>query len=193
MLSVLPATLALLQRYNDRVPLVLLFEADLTTTLRLAMLRHDLTLGSDVYLGARGLGRIGSMPLGGSDDGAALDLEFSGVSATNRGLALSEPVQGRECRIYSAFFDPDTSAIVEKHLRFVGTLDNFVITTDGNTSTITAQAVSVDDDLLRPSGSEWTDAEQQRLFPGDLGWQYVTSQVEQRVQFPAREYFTSKM
>lgn len=191
MISLLPATLALIQRYNDRVPLILVFEADLSTTLRLAMARFDVTLGSDVYLGARGLGRIGAMQTGNGQ--SALDLEFSGVSAANRGLALSEPVQGRECRIYAAFFDPDAGTLTEKLLTFTGWLDNFVITTEGGTSTITAQAVNIDDDLLRPAGSEWTDAEQQRLFPGDLGWQYVTSQVEQRVVFPSREYFLSKL
>lgn len=180
--------LALLQRYNDSTPMAIVFEADLTSPLLLAMARFDLTLGASVYLGARGLGRIEAVS-DGPGDRAVLQMEFSGIHPDNVAIALAEPVQGREFRIYTAFFDPVTYTLVQKHRRHTGWLDTMDVARLDGSCVISATGQSADVDFLRASGSLWTDAEQQRLFPGDLGWQYVAAQVDQRVVFPSREYF----
>jgi hypothetical protein len=182
-------TMTLIAQHAGVVPMIVLWEADFdSTTLRLAQHRANVTIGGNTYLGARGLGKMDTVT-DGPGDRQVYRFELSGAIPDNVSLAVAEPVQGRPFRIYAALFDPTTYALVEKAQRVTGTLNAFTVAKEKGKAVISATAQGNDVDLYRASGSMWSNAEQQRLFPGDLGWQFCAAQVEQQIVFPAASYF----
>lgn len=170
------------------VPIVLLVEMDLSSPLNLNTSNIDLVISGTTYFGTKGLGRIGAL-----HDTAAelrgLQFELSGVPSDLLSLALSEPVQGKAVRVKTAVLDPSTYAVLDTRLRWAGRLDVMAIADGEQSASISVSAEHAGIDLVRPASSLYTDAEQQRLAPGDLFFQFLADQVEQRVVWPAREFF----
>lgn len=172
---------------SPSVPLVVLVEMDLPTPLFLSTAGIDLTIGGATYLGTRGLGTIESVRTTASEI-AQLRFEMSGVPSTHVALADSEDVQGKAVRIKLGIFDPVTYQNLGSRLLWAGTLDEMNI--DDNPPTATIQCTAEHDgiSLLRPQLSLYSDEEQQRLYPGDLFFQYVANQVDQRIVWPAASW-----
>lgn len=170
------------------VPIALLVEMDLTSALNLNTSNLDLVVSGTTYYGTKGLGRISAL-----QDTAAelrgLQFELSGVPSDLLSLALSEPVQGKAVRVKTAVYDPSTYAVLDVRLRWAGRLDVMAISDAEGASSVTVTAEHCGIDLVRPASSLYTDTEQQRLAPGDLFFQFLADQVEQRVVWPSREFF----
>lgn len=171
------------------LPLAVLVEMDLASgPLYLNTASVDMTLAGVTYYGTRGLGKIDVI----SDTPAetkALTFELSGVPAAQIALALTEPVQGRPVRVKLAIFDPATYRLLDVDLAWAGTLDTMNIADGQPTAILQVSAEHAGIDLLRPTNSLYSDAEQQRLNPGDLGLQYMADQVDMRVVWPAATFF----
>jgi hypothetical protein len=98
-------------------------------------------------------------------------------------------VQGKAVRIKLAIFDPTTGAVLDTRLRYSGYLDTMSIEDGRDTAVIKVTSESVLLDLLRPTGLYYNDLDQQTLAPGDLAFQYVNDQVEQRIIWPTAAWF----
>ena len=171
------------------IPLALLVDMpDLSTPLRLCTGRWTLTRDGNTYLGVGQLGEVepaqesagGPRPLG---------FRMNGVPATQRALVLGENVQGKPVNVYLAIFDPATYQILDAVLEWAGTLDVMTWQDDGESGVITVSAESAGADLLRGISVRYTDQDQQRLFPGDLGFEYVIAQGEKTIVWPAASFF----
>lgn len=185
MRSLSPATVAALQR--SPLPLAMLVEMDLTQPLYLNTSGLDLVLNGRTYLGTRGLGKVEAL----QDSPAEvkpLRFELSGVDSTRIALARTERVQGREVRILSAIFDPDTYQPLDVRLRWCGRLDVLAVEDGVPTATLQVTAEHAGIDLLRPVTSLYSDAEQRRLHPGDPSLQYMADQAEMRIVWPAASW-----
>ena len=182
-----PAALAALQR--TPLPVALLVEMDLASApLYLNTSGVDLVLAGITYYGAKGLGKVNAV----QDTPAeikALSFELSGVQSTSIALVLTEPVQGRPVRIKLCIFDPDTYQPLEVEMRWAGVLDVMAISDGVPGATIQVSAEHIGIDLIRASGSLYSDAEQQRLHPGDPGLQYMADQVDMRIVWPTAAFF----
>jgi hypothetical protein len=169
------------------LPICLLVEMDLTAPLYLNSAGIDLTLNGATYLGTKGLGRVEAIRETPAEV-AQLKFEISGVPSASLALALAEPVQGKAVRVKRAIFDPATYQVLDIRQRWAGTLDVMAISDGADSATITVTAEHAGIDLLRPVTSLYTHAEQQRLAPGDLAFQYVSDQADQRVVWPAASW-----
>jgi hypothetical protein len=169
------------------VPMAVLVEMDLTSSLYLNSANIDLALNGTTYLGTKGLGKIEAIRETPAEV-AQLKFEISGVPSAQIALALAEPVQGKAGRIKFAIFDPATYQIVDTRLRWSGKLDVMTISDGPTMATISVTAEHAGIDLLRPVSSIYSNAEQQRLAPGDLFCQYVSDQAEQRIVWPAASW-----
>jgi hypothetical protein len=169
------------------LPLVLLVEMDLTVPLFVNSANLDLTLNGITYLGTKGLGKVEAIRETAAEM-AQLRFELSGVPATNIALALAEPVQGKAVRIKRAVFDPATYQLLDVRLRWAGTLDVMAMSDGPDTATISVTAEHAGVDLLRPVSTLYTQADQQRVAPGDLAFQFVSDQADQRVVWPAASW-----
>ena len=170
------------------VPMAVLVRMDLSAPLCLTSWHRTLTLDGDAYLPAGVLGTVNASEEG-ADQSRPLTFSLSGLGSSQVSLVLQEPVQGREVRLYVAIFDPSTHQVLDAALEWQGALDTMQISEDGQTATIAVNAESAGLDLLRASPVRYTDVDQQRLFPGDLGLQYVTDQAEKTIIWPSASFF----
>ena len=168
------------------VPLAVLVEMDLDSGfLYLNTSSLDLTTGGHTYTGTSGMGKIDTLA-DSPAEAKALSFELSGVPSSLVSLALTEPVQGRKVKISLGIFDPSTYALLQVHERWAGKLDVMTIVDGpGPTATLKVTAEHIGIDLLRPTNSLYSDAEQKRLHPGEPSLQYIADQVDMRVIWPA--------
>lgn len=169
------------------LPLAILVEMALSSPLNLNTASLDLTVDGTTYFGTKGLGSIEAIQETPAEV-RALKFTLTGVPSTSIALALTEPVQGKLVTIKLAIFDPSTYRILDVRTRWAGRLDVFTIDDGGATSTLSVTAEHAGIDLTRPGNSLYTDAEQQRLNPGDFAFQFLNDQVEQRIIWPSASY-----
>ena len=142
----------------------------------------NLVYNSTTYLGIGTLGTIS--PLEETTDLAArgLTLRLSGVPTANVSLALTENYQGRECSIMFGALSPTAGTLIASPVTvFAGRMDVMQISDDGNTAEITMTAESKLMDFKRPREIRYTDEEQQQLFPGDVGLEFVNDIQEKAI------------
>ena len=166
----------------------ILVEMDLTEPLRLNSGSIDLVINGVAYYGSKGLGQIDTIK---ASPGSLPQVGFTmaGVQPSSIALALTEPVQGKAVRIKVALFDSLTGALIDVRLRYSGYLDVMSISDGADSATISVTSESAMLDLLRPVGLYYNDLDQQALHPGDLAFQYVNDQVDQKIVWPSAAYF----
>ncbi|MBU0752360.1 MAG: hypothetical protein KJ787_13890 [Gammaproteobacteria bacterium] len=133
-----------------------------------------------------GLGSLGSMDA--INEGAALEargisFRISGVPAANIARALGQQYQGRACKVWAAPLDPTSHAMIaDPVLVFWGRMD--VMSIDlGDTASITVSAESRLADWGRPRIRRFNHEDQQIDYPGDLGFEFVTSMVDKELRW----------
>lgn len=180
---------AILAGSHTVMPLAMLVDMpELSTPLRLCTGRWSLTWGGHTYSGVGQLGEIDAAQES-SAGPRPLSLRMNGVPASYRAMVLTENVQGKPVSLYLAIFDPATYQIADAVLEWAGTLDVLDWADDGSTGVITVSAESAGVDLLRGVSVRYTDQDQQRLFPGDKGFEYVIDQGEKAITWPAASFF----
>lgn len=174
---------------SSSLPLAALVEMDLPTPLYLCTGGINLVIGGNTYSGTYGLGSIGPVTDTPADV-RGLQLTLSGVPSASIAMAVGTAVRGVALRIKQAIFDPATYAVLDTRLRWAGVLDYMAVDLGarGGTATITVTAEHLGADLLRTRPAFWTDADQRARYSGDPSLQYIASQSEQRIVWPAASY-----
>ena len=146
--------------------------------LRLWSGQGDIVWDGKTWVGSTGL----LFSVSGIQDSA--DIQANGVSVTINGipsnlisLALGECKQGASGKVYIGFLE-DFVVVSTPVLLFEGKLDVPAIQEDGESSTITISYESRLIQLQRPKETRYTNEEQQRLFAGDLGCEFVPAMKE---------------
>jgi len=123
--------------------------------------------------GVGDLGRIEAVAESSDRRQNGVRFALSGVNNALLGTALTEDYQGRRARMWIAFVDA-AGAIIADPVPVFGGLMDVMETADGDaTGTITLDCESREAQLARASTSLLTDQEQQRLYPGDRGLEFV--------------------
>lgn len=170
--------------------LATLIRMDLTSTLRLNTSAWTLTWDSASWLPTAGLGTIGPVE---DSPGELKGFSFtlSGIPSANLSIALTEPIQGKAVRAYTAIFDTATSTILTAELEWSGRLDTMTIEEQGATCTIAVSAEHGGIDLLRPRGLKYSNQDQLRLYPGDTFFEYVIDTADREIVWPAAAWWRS--
>lgn len=137
----------------------------------------DLTIGSKTYLGAGQLLNISSVSETTEMDAKGATLTMSGIPSSFLSLALQEPYQGRECRIYFGI----TSSPSDYVEVFSGELDQMNIEEQADSATISVTAENVLIKLERPVVRRFTNEDQKSRFPNDRGLEYVASLQDKEI------------
>lgn len=159
------------------VPVALLAEfAFASETLRMWTGMTDTNWDGHTWTGAGDLGGITPVDETTEIGAAGLTFTLSGIPSDLVTLALTDHYRGRHCKLWLACLD---GGAVEAAVRiFGGRMDVMSIEDGGETSTISIQAENRLVDLFRARDVRYTDATQKRLFPGDLGCEYVAALAE---------------
>lgn len=137
----------------------------------------DLTIGAKTYLGAGQLLNVSSVEETTEIEAKGATLTMSGIPSSFLSLALTEPYQGRECRIYFGM----TSAPSDYAEVFAGELDQMNISEESSTATISVTVENVLIKLERPVVRRFTNEDQKSRFPSDKGLEYVASLQDKEI------------
>jgi len=162
----------------------------------------DLIANDNTYLGAGQLVNISSVEETTEIEAKGATITMSGIPSSFLSLALTEPYQGRPCRIYFGLWlsnkEISTEAnqiITTENLFnfevegesnffaeiFSGELDQMNISEEGSTSTISVTAENVLIKLERPVVRRLTNEDQKSRFPNDRGLEYVASLQDKEI------------
>jgi hypothetical protein len=153
----------------------------------------NLTIGDKTYLGAGQVLNISSVSETTEMEAKGATITVSGIPSSFLSLALQEPYQGRECRIFFAvvisqkllqengglIFTEGGDIIVTEASGisfteiFSGELDQMNIEENADTSVISVTAENVLIKLERPVVRRFTNEDQKSRFPNDRGLEYV--------------------
>jgi len=153
----------------------------------------SLTIGDKTYLGVGGLLNISSVTETTEMDAKGATLSLTGIPSSFLSLALQEPYQGRECRIFFAiainqrllqegggliFTESGDTVITEVSgiqltEVFSGELDQMNIQEDVESAVISVTAENVLIRLERPVVRRFTNEDQKSRFPNDRGLEFV--------------------
>ena len=129
----------------------------------------EIQFNGNTYTGAGNLLNVSEIHEGSEIEARGVRIALSGIPSELLGLALNEPYQNRELRIYVGTLDNSTQV----HLLFRGRMDTMELQDSGDTASI---ALSVENrliDLERNRIRRYTAEDQKSLHPGDTGLDYV--------------------
>jgi hypothetical protein len=172
---------------GSKVVAAALLEMDLAVPLYMNSSTWTLNSDGKEYIASMGIGEVeGIQNTAGEYTG--LRFRLSGVPPAYVALADSVDTAGKGMRIKFALFDPETYQIISARVRFEGRLQPMVITDAPEAGLIEVNAESLAYSLMRPVTSLFSDAEQQRLYPGDLFFQFASEQADMRIVWPAASW-----
>lgn len=134
--------------------------------------------GSHDWLGTGELGAIDT--IGESSDGSAVGIRASlnQIPAEFRDDIADQAVRGGLFEVYLGALDETYQQVLATHLIWKGRLDTYTVTDGGATLSVEVTGESRGLDQRRPAIKRFTDEQQQRKYPGDLFFQYVSQMTE---------------
>lgn len=134
----------------------------------------NLVFGGNTYLGTGNLGTIGPVKESGDEIRAnAITFQLSGIPSSLLSTALGTQYQGRPAKLWLGFLDSAGALIADPVLIFDGRMDVMDIDEGPDISTIIVTAESRLADLNRPRIRRYTNEDQEQLFSGDKGLEFV--------------------
>lgn len=147
----------------------------------------DITIGGELYTGVGMLGGISGVEESGELRSYGLTLTLSGVPRDAVAIALGEHYQGRPGTVYEVLFDDDWQVITDPIVMFRGRMDQMPIKL-GAEAQVSVTLTNRLADWDRPRLRRYTDEDQQRQFPGDLGFQFVSATAAKEIVWPAKGF-----
>lgn len=109
-----------------------------------------------------------------------VDLTLTGIPSQYLSLALADQYRGRAVCIYLLLYNEAFTAYEQVTL-FRGRMNTMTISETGESSVIKLSCESRLVELERPRERRYTQEEQTRRFPGDIGLQYLASSVNKDI------------
>lgn len=152
----------------------------------LTSLPHDVDYGGHTWASAQAVGSI--EPVTETDEGAqGLAFTLSGVPVSAIAGALTEPVQGRPVNLSLVVLE-GTVFRVDPSV-WTGSFDVMTIDDQSAAPVIRVTAEHAMIAWSQPSGLLFSDADQQRLYPGDKFFEYAAQMAEATLVWPHKSFF----
>lgn len=149
----------------------------------------DIVLGGNTFLGVGGLGAITTIEESAELRSFDLSVQLSGIPRDSIALALAEAYQGRRGSVWEVPLSPTTyQPLADPILFFRGRMDQLDIRI-GDTATVSVRLQNRLADWDRPKLRRYTDEDQRRVHPGDLGLRFVAATVEKQLLWPAKAWW----
>lgn len=168
---------------GSNVPMVVFVEMDFPSGfLRINNSAQSFDWNGYSWLGIGSLGSIDQITESSDMAANGIALSISGIPSENVALALGQKYQGRSCKVWFALLDSSYQVIADPIGSFNYRMDTMDIEL-GETATIRVSAESRLVDWERANVTRYTDEEQQKLYPGDLGLQFVPQMAEKELRW----------
>lgn len=166
----------------------------------------DLTVGSDTYVGSGQMIEVSELNESADISAKGATVTLSGLPSNLLSLVLTEPYQGRKCKIFfgalnaygqrllledgSLLLNQDGSAFTLSEAPsdvltevFTGYVDQMNIDEGAETSVVSVSVESRLIDLQKPRPRRYTDASQKGRFPTDEAFEYVEDLQDKKFQW----------
>ena len=157
-------------------------------TLLLATTYSDLVISGETYLGTGNILNISPITETADTRATGVEIVLSGLDTSILSAGLTEDTQGMIVEIYFGVMTTtsNAAAIVDTPYQiFSGFIDSMVLEESGESSTLTFTVENKLVTLERPIDRRYTDQDQQNLFIGDKGCEFVTSLQDKSVAWGA--------
>lgn len=134
--------------------------------------------GGETWSAIGSLGQIDTVGEGTDGSATGVKATLYQIPSEFRDDIADQAVRGCLYELYVGALDPSYREVVGFKNIWKGRLDTYEIVDAGETITVTAGGESRMRDQRRPAIKRFTDWWQQRRYPGDLGFQYVSRMVE---------------
>lgn len=171
-------------------PTILLLLVETATVIRLNSSPVTVAYQGTDYLGAGNFGSVEEVNDTPGDE-SAMRFTLSGVPADSLALALRDApdTKGARATLSLALLDPSSKTIVDVLQLFTGFVDQMPINFSPESSSIAAVCTHRGETFSRPKPLRNTDADQQRLYPGDTSRRFVVSQAQKQDVWPSAAFF----
>jgi hypothetical protein len=140
----------------------------------------NLSWNSHTWVGVGALGSISTVSEASTVEAKGMTLTLSGIDATLLPDVLNEFAYGNTVTVYLAFFSGG-AVITSPLIIFQGRQDQPVINISGATATISINCESKLMDMNVACNRTYTQEDQNRDWPGDLGMNFVSSIQEMTI------------
>ena len=141
---------------------------------------RNITWGGNTYIGSGNIGTVSDIEETSELQANGIKLTLTGIPSTYMSVALSSEYQGSPATEYLGFFSSTYGLVDDPFIIFVGKVDTMAISLS-NTATIELDIENRLVDWERPRISRFTNEEQQNLFSGDKGLEFVDSVAEKEL------------
>tara|TARA_R110001606_G_scaffold262319_1_gene410968 strand:- start:102 stop:662 length:561 start_codon:yes stop_codon:yes gene_type:complete len=141
---------------------------------------RDITWGGNSYIGSGTIGTLSDIEETAELQANGIKLTLSGIPSTYVSIALTTEYQGSTATEYLGFLNNDYVLVDDPFIIFVGKVDTMSISLS-DTATIELEIENRLIDWERPRISRFTNEEQQNLYSGDKGLEFVDSVAEKEL------------
>ena len=151
-----------------------------TSTVYLNSTDRNITWGGNEYLGSGNIGSISDIEETSELQANGIKFTLTGIPSTYISVALTQEYQGSPATQYLGFLNSNYTLVDDPFIIFVGKVDTMAISLS-DTATIELDIENRLVDWERPRISRFTNEEQQNLFSGDKGLEFVDSVAEKEL------------
>ncbi len=141
---------------------------------------RNITYDSQSYLGAGTIGTLSDIEETSELQANGLKLTLTGIPSTYVSIALTTEYQGSTATVYLGFLNSSYALVDDPFIIFLGKVDTMAISLS-ETAIIELDIENRLIDWERPRISRFTNEEQQNLYSGDLGLEFVDSVAEKEL------------
>lgn len=161
-------------------PIIFVFLDFLSGPVRVNSSPSDAVFGGETFYGVGLLGGISTIEETKTVSANGLTLSISAPSSVVS-LALQDKYRTRPAKIWLGAFDGAGDVIADPVQIWSGRMDTMTIEYRGEVSTISVQCETRIIDLNRSRERRYTHEEQQRMYPGDLALEYLTTIISENI------------
>lgn len=143
----------------------------------------DITANGETWTGSGDVIQISTSTESTDLSANGVTLTFSGLNSDIVAISLTQNYRGRGAKIYLGCLDAENQPVSDLYQVFAGRMDTMSISENGSTATITITVENVLIDLERPRMRKFTDAEQQKRYPGDNSLENVAALQDRQISW----------
>ena len=141
---------------------------------------QSIVYDSNTYLGVGKIGAISEVEENTDVSAHQINLTLTGLDTTLMSESLNQNYRNRSAIIMVAFLDSSDAVVGEPVTIFSGIMDSVQVTV-GETCTISLKVISRLQDWERTRFGRYTNEEQQELFAGDKGFEFLNQTIEKTI------------
>jgi len=141
---------------------------------------RNITFSGNSYLGAGQIGTLSDIEETSELQANGIKFTLTGIPTTHLSVALTSEYQGSPATQFLGFLNSNYTLVDDPFIIFVGKVDTMAISLS-DTATIELDIENRLVDWERPRISRFTNEEQQNLFSGDKGLEFVDSVAEKEL------------